>query len=139
VTGPGPLTYQWQKNGTNLLDGPTLSGATTSHLTLTSITPSDSASYQLIISSSSGSVTSLLATLTVVAPPQIVSAALLPGMIFKASLLGTPGLNYRIDASTNLIDWMTITNVIERTDGPTFTDPSAASHQQRFYRATWSQ
>jgi len=59
ATGTAPLSYQWQKNGVNI------TGATSSSLTLTSVTSSSAASYRAIVSNSAGWATSASATLTV--------------------------------------------------------------------------
>ncbi len=53
------LTYQWQKDGSDI------SGATSSVLTLTNVTSSDEGSYTCVITSDCGSVTSDAATLTI--------------------------------------------------------------------------
>ena len=47
-----PLNYQWQKNGTNLVDGGNLFGAATNTLTITNISDSDAANYLVIVSNS---------------------------------------------------------------------------------------
>ncbi len=60
--GVAGLTYQWQLNGVNL------PGATNSSLTLSNVQSSVAGNYQVVISSSSGSVTSNIATLTVPHP-----------------------------------------------------------------------
>jgi uncharacterized repeat protein (TIGR03803 family) len=60
-----PMGYQWQKNGTNLVDGCNLSGATTNTLTITGVSDSDAAVYSVIVSNANGCVTSSNATLTV--------------------------------------------------------------------------
>jgi hypothetical protein len=72
VTVPGgtqPITYQWQKgtNGVfvNLADGGNVSGATTTNLTLTSVTLANAGDYRLVASNGGGSVNSSVATLTV--------------------------------------------------------------------------
>jgi hypothetical protein len=62
VTATGPnLAYQWRKNGS------ALSGATTSVYSLASAQLNDSGSYQVVVTNISGSVTSGVASLTVVA------------------------------------------------------------------------
>ena len=61
------LTYQWLRDGTNLLD------ATASELVITNVSFADEAGYQVIIANSLGSVTSIVATLTVGYPPVIVT------------------------------------------------------------------
>jgi hypothetical protein len=61
VTATGPnLAYQWRKNGS------AISGATTSAYSLAAAQFSDSGSYQVVVTNVSGSVTSGVATLTVI-------------------------------------------------------------------------
>ena len=71
---PG-LVYQWRKNGTNLANGGNISGALSNVLTLGSVTAGDAANYALVVTNPYGSVTSALASLTVLAlegaPPGI--------------------------------------------------------------------
>ncbi|MGA2248150.1 MAG: immunoglobulin domain-containing protein, partial [Verrucomicrobiota bacterium] len=71
VSGTAPLVCQWQKNGVNLADGGSLSGSATTNLFLSSATTNDAGNYKLIITNAWGSVTSGVATLTVVLPPVI--------------------------------------------------------------------
>ncbi len=84
-------SYQWQKDGVNLVDGPRISGATTSFLTLSYIQVADAGQYRLIITNDGGSVTSNAATLTVnlPAPPTFVghpgSMSLIQGASFTLS------------------------------------------------------
>ena len=58
--GNGPLTYQWLRNGTNLV------GQTGATLTLVNAQLSDSASYSVRVSNAAGSTTSTAAQLTVI-------------------------------------------------------------------------
>ncbi len=60
-----PLYFQWQKNGTNLTDGGNISGSVTSNLLFSTTTTNDDGSYAVIITDACGSVTSSVATLTV--------------------------------------------------------------------------
>jgi uncharacterized repeat protein (TIGR03803 family) len=89
------LNYQWQKNGTNLVDSSNISGATTNTLTITGISDADAASYSVIVSDSYSSATSSIATLTVMYAPSITAQPtnllVLPGtnVAFSASLSGT--------------------------------------------------
>jgi len=64
--GPPPFTYQWQKNGTNLLDDGDISGSATANLSVSDAIVADGGNYSVIVANDSQSVTSLLATLTVV-------------------------------------------------------------------------
>src|ERR1700687_3520135 len=64
ATGTGPLSYQWQKNGT------VISGATSSSYTTPATTTSDNgAQFIVLVTNSVGSLTSSAAALTVSAAP----------------------------------------------------------------------
>lgn len=69
--GTAPLSYGWQKNGVNLSDGGNISGSARSVLTLTSTTLGDTGYYAVVVTNAYGSVTSAVATLTVLAAPSI--------------------------------------------------------------------
>jgi uncharacterized repeat protein (TIGR03803 family) len=72
AAGMPPLFYQWQFNGTNLTDGGQISGSQSNVLTLATTTTNDIGNYQAVISNTYGSVTSLVATLSVTTPPDLV-------------------------------------------------------------------
>src|SRR5205823_10681481 len=63
--GSFPLIYRWQKNGTNLLDGGRVSGATNATLNISTVLESDSGQYSVVVTNSYGSVTSSTAVLLV--------------------------------------------------------------------------
>ena len=65
AAGVAPLDYQWLLEGVTLSEGGRFSGTTSSNLTITNLTGSDAGWYRVIVSDSSGSVTSELASLTV--------------------------------------------------------------------------
>ena len=65
VASGGTLSYQWSLNGTPL------TGATSSALALNKVRSNDAGSYTVVVTNSLGSVTSVVATLTVDAPPFI--------------------------------------------------------------------
>ena len=75
--GTAPFTYQWRKNGVNI------SGATSSTLTLNTISTASAANYSVIVANAAGSATSADATLTVLLPPAITAQ--------PASLITAPG------------------------------------------------
>jgi uncharacterized repeat protein (TIGR03803 family) len=62
---PELLNYQWQRNGTNLLEGGRLSGTTNNTLTIASVSDADAANYTAVVSGATGSVTTSNAVLTV--------------------------------------------------------------------------
>ncbi len=69
ASGPGTLTYQWQKNGANLTNGGNLSGVTSTNLMLTNVAMTDAGAYNVVITGV-GSVTS--------APPAVLTVIQLP-------------------------------------------------------------
>ncbi len=110
ASGTGPLSYQWQKSNvggsifTNLSNGGRFSGATSNAVSIASLVASDTADYQVVVTSAYGSVTSSPATLTVVigtpqfvwsAPAPITSADAtlnLTGTVVGAAVFGTTPL-----------------------------------------------
>ena len=67
------LAFQWQKNGGNLSNDGSISGTETSALNVYPVGFADAGDYSVVVSNSSGTVTSALASLTVVTslPPQL--------------------------------------------------------------------
>jgi gliding motility-associated-like protein len=71
ATGAG-LTYQWRRNGVNLSDGGNVSGSATATLTITGVSATDAAAYDVVISGTCAPpVTSNTATLVIDALPVI--------------------------------------------------------------------
>jgi hypothetical protein len=89
AVGAPPLSYQWYKN-----DSP-ISGATNSTLTLTLLTATDAANYDVVVANNLGSLASAVATLTV-GGPQIV---LTP--VFDGTNLASSGYGYAGDPAGN--------------------------------------
>jgi formylglycine-generating enzyme required for sulfatase activity len=65
ATGSAPLAYQWRFNGANLANGGSVSGVTTTNLTLANVQLASVGDYSAVVSNASGSVTSVVAVLTV--------------------------------------------------------------------------
>ena len=65
VSGLEPLSLQWRLNGVDLHDGPRLSGVTNSVLCLDTAKGEDSGNYSLVASNANGSVTGLVAQISV--------------------------------------------------------------------------
>ena len=68
ATGATPLGYQWRKNGVSI------SGATSSTYTISTVTTGSAANYSVVVSNTAGTVTSSNATLTVTQANQKPSA-----------------------------------------------------------------
>jgi uncharacterized delta-60 repeat protein len=113
--GGSPLSYQWLKTGAPLSDGGKISGAQSPNLTLTNVLGADAGSYSIILSNSSGSITSSVANLTVLDPvftTQPVSYSTVAGQnaLFTVSALGTSPLQFQwLQNGTNLNDLGNIT------------------------------
>ena len=78
--GNGPFAYQWRKNGALLTGGGRILGVSSPALTLTDLESADAAFYTVAVSSSSGSITSSVATLTVTPLPTDVFDDFEPGI-----------------------------------------------------------
>ncbi len=87
ASGAGPISYQWQRNGTNLSDGGSLSGANAATLWVTNATASDAGNYTVIVSNTANSVISSNA-LVQLTDWTFVSAAVTNFDVFAASADG---------------------------------------------------
>ncbi len=63
--GGGTLGYQWRRNGSNLSNGGTISGATSPTLTINPVAAGDAGNYDCVVTNFCGSNTSNAGTLTV--------------------------------------------------------------------------
>ena len=91
--------------------------------------------YDVVVTNSVGSVTSSVAALTVY--PTAAATLSAPGYgsgQFQLNVTGVPDFAYAIQASTNLLDWISL-----ETNASPFTtiDPNAAALPRRFYRALY--
>ena len=67
--GDGPLSFQWQENGTNLVDGGNLSGSRTATLILTAVTATNAGTYSVMVSNAIAAISSPGAVLACFRPP----------------------------------------------------------------------
>ena len=74
VTGRPPLSFQWQKNGTNLVDDGNIRGSKSATLALISAQFSDSGNYSLIVSNAHGMTVTSNALVAVIELPDAVDA-----------------------------------------------------------------
>ena len=102
--GTGPLSYQWFFNQTNLL-----AGATTAALTLPNAQPANVGGYSVVVANLAGPVTSGVATLNVLLPPDIAQqpASLTTNqgatVAFNVAATGTAPLSYQWSFNGNAI------------------------------------
>ncbi len=59
----------------------------------------------------------------------------IPSGQFQFTLSGDAGAIYKIEASTDLVNWTQITNVVNSSGAVPIVDPDAANRSHRFYRA----
>jgi autotransporter-associated beta strand protein len=137
---PNP-TYQWIKDGTNLI------GQTSSLLTIGSASGLDIGTYSVIVANVAGSLNSSNAVLTV-NPPTTPSVITSPSVDNSGNVQftitgapGSAGFGYRVWATTNLAltpvpsTWTLLTNSVFGTVPVIFIDP-ASGLPQRFYLIT---
>jgi hypothetical protein len=113
AVGTATLRYHWQVNGTNLVNGGSISGATTANLTIKNAQTNNSGNYTVIVTNFAGSVTSSNAVLTVAVSPVIVmqptptNQAMAVGdtATFTVAAVGLAPLSYQWQMNgTNLVD-----------------------------------
>ncbi|HTY88688.1 MAG TPA: immunoglobulin domain-containing protein [Candidatus Acidoferrum sp.] len=111
ASGTTPFSYQWQVNGTNLVEGGNISGATTNVLTLSNVQTNDAGIYTVIVTNPGGSVTSSNALLTVLTAPLITrqptnqTVGLGANATLVVTAIGLQPLSYQWQLDgTNLVD-----------------------------------
>jgi pectin methylesterase-like acyl-CoA thioesterase len=142
ATGVPEPTYQWYKNGTNLL-APT--GAT---LTIPNASGLDIGTYTAVASNGSGSVTSSVVTLSVIPPtsgPTMLTPSVQNNGSVQFTISGVPGsagFGYRLWASSNISlapvtnTWTLLTNDVFGLTPSIYTDATSAGMPERFYVIT---
>lgn len=100
ASGTGTLLYQWRKGGEDIEDEGNISGATTEALTVASLTFPDNGDYRVVVTDDIGSVTSLVAVLTVLDPyitsdPASVTTNAGATVTFTVSAIGSGTLEYQ--------------------------------------------
>jgi hypothetical protein len=70
-----------------------------------------------------------------VVPPKLGTGVLSPNAPPQYTVTSAAGQSYMIQASTDLSNWVTVTNVTLKSTTGQFIDPSATNYSQRFYRA----
>jgi hypothetical protein len=93
TVGSGSLTYQWQKGGVNLTNSATVSGATSTILTLNQITRADATNYNVGVTNGANGAISSPGLLTVLVPPPTITATILTGGNVVMSFSTTNGFD----------------------------------------------
>lgn len=131
ATGIPAPTYQWRFNGTDI------AGATLSSYTRSSVQYSQAGNYSVVVSNLAGALVSSNALLTILpaTPAQFQAAALQPDNSLTLSLAGDAGATYFVETSTNLIDWIALTNVSLVSPTMFFNVGEVVAEPQRYFRA----
>jgi hypothetical protein len=125
---PAP-DYHWYWNGH------LVSVSTSNRLVLSDLQSSQAGNYSVVVSNFAGSVTQVMAVVTVDAL-HFLNYRRTEGGIFAGQLLGNPGQGFAVEVSSDLQDWKTLsTGEIAAPSEPfEFLDPHAPQVDRRFYR-----
>jgi len=145
ATGTPPLSYQWRAgtngNYVNLNNGGGISGSATVALTNRTVSTATATNYVVVITNLYGSVTSSVATLTVLlpSPPKLAVPALSGTSFIIAGTNGTANATYYLLASTNvalpLTNWTRLeTNIMDAQGEFAITNGVDYHQPQLFYR-----
>ena len=116
-----PVTYQWQKDGLDLVESSHLLGVQSNVLVLTSVQVGDAGHYSVTVRNASGAVSRAAAQVTVVDPflatqPTDQFTFVGSNALFTVGVIGTPPLSYQWYQGTTLLPWasadtLTLTNL----------------------------
>jgi uncharacterized delta-60 repeat protein len=107
--GTNAISYQWLRNGTNLANNAKFEGANTAVLSISNVAKVDEAGYSVVITSASGSLTSVVASLSVLGAPELFtqpeSRTLAAGtsLLYNLSARAAAPVNYRWYRNGNLL------------------------------------
>jgi hypothetical protein len=136
TNGDGPFTYQWQLNGTNLLN------ATNASYSLASAALTDAGNYSVTLTGLAGSA-SRSAILTVNILSAVMSlgnvTSTSSGLLLTVQLTGSPNYPYILQMATNLalpVNWQPIfTNPADPNGNWSFTVTNLSTFPAGYYRA----
>jgi exopolysaccharide biosynthesis protein len=133
--GTTPLRYQWRFNGTNI------ASATTSTYTRANAQTAHFGYYTVVITNSSGTLTSASALLLCTNKPAslLLSTHLsLSNGAVQLPFTADPGRSYTLETSSNLLQWLTLTNFFNPQPSGICLDTRPGTWPQRYYRLRWS-
>jgi hypothetical protein len=129
AAGLQPLSYQWQWNGTNIAD------ATSATLTLTNVQSAQAGGYAVVVTNVAGSVTSVVASLTVSSPAILLQISV-AGPQVNISFVSQLGSNYSLEYKHLLEDpaWTPLSSAVPGTGGLMTLQDTNTSADSRYYR-----
>ena len=138
ATGTPPLFYRWRCNAAGLAEGGRYSGTDTPALFIANAQTNDTGGYTLVVSNAWGTVSSVVANLTVVSPVQPFimpdSLGLFDNGQFQFVLSGAAGSTYMIEVSSDLRAWKALRTLRLTNSDSVFLD-ATTNLLRRFYRA----
>jgi hypothetical protein len=128
--GTAPLSYQWQRSGTNL------AGATQSSYAVSNVQPAAAGTYAVVVSNLAGTVTSSNAVLSVVVPqpPQFVSITMLTNSQVRLVWTSATGAVVSLERSATMSNWTELIRLTNQNGTVEYIDGTATNQVQRFYR-----
>jgi alpha-tubulin suppressor-like RCC1 family protein len=137
ATGAAPMSYQWFRNGSPI------NGAISSTYTKLNVARAQDGTYSVIVTNLGGVAISSNAVLMVHVPQLLGSPTLLPNGTFQLTSTDVNGglltaanlTNFSAQASTDLVNWVTLPNVLSLTNGMLLLqDSSSSNFTTRYYR-----
>ncbi len=124
ATGSGSLSFQWYKDGVAIV------GANGTTYYISSLQFTNGGNYSVVVSSAYGSVTNAAAPLAVRPSDTIF------GVYAGITVVGSAGNSYSIQYSSDLVNWITATNITLDQPSANWSDYSAdfRSNPGRYYR-----
>jgi len=134
TSGSQPLGYQWFFNGTN---NPV--GANSNVLELDNVDTNSAGNYTVLITNAAGSVTSSKGNLYILAngsltPPQLWLLSHDPFNGDGIMIALQSGRNYRVQSSSDFLQWIDVTNFLSQSSLVLFTNTQLTNLPSMFYR-----
>ncbi len=137
TTGSGPMNYQWMRNGSPI------SGSISSTYTMLNVARAQAGTYSVMVTNTGGMAVSSNAVVIVHVPQVLGAPVLLPDgslQLTSADASGGPLTeanlgNFEAQASTDLVNWLTLTNGLSLTNGMLqLNDAARTNFSARYYR-----
>jgi hypothetical protein len=129
AAGTSPIFSQWFFNGASITN------ATNTSFSLPEIQTTNAGQYSVVFSNAAGSIYSAATQITVTNLPfQFNSVALLTNGNVQLNFTGALGSTYTLQASSNLMNWISVGTISISANPTTFVDTNSLLFTNRFYR-----
>lgn len=141
VTPVASLSLSSSSSNTNLVPTNNIvfggAGASRTVTVTPQLNQTGTASLTIIVTDAKGArglATFELTVVAVASNPPVLSSYSMSNQLFRVTITGDPGLDYYVQASTNLTDWQTVFTNLNATPPLNWTDPQTPNFSHRFYR-----